>query len=64
MNLSHLGILKHVQQGYCIEAMRLVTNIFAKYMGKEICGYDASFTEELGSILQTLSMSEGYNEET
>lgn len=32
------------------QAMRLVTNIFAKHMGKEICGYAASFTEELGSI--------------
>ena len=31
------------------QAMRLVTNIFAKHMGKEICGYAASFTEELGS---------------
>ena len=26
-----------------------MTNIFAKHMGKEICGYAASFTEELGS---------------
>jgi hypothetical protein len=40
----------------------LVTNIFAKYMGKEICGYDASFTEELGSISETLS-GRGYNED-
>eukprot|EP00434_Breviolum_minutum_P005036 symbB.v1.2.004445.t2/scaffold249.1/size274694/4 len=35
-------------------AMRLVTNIFAKHMGKEICGYAASFTEELGSLVLNL----------
>ena len=40
-----------------------MTNIFAKYMGKEICGYAASFTEELGSISETLS-ERGYNEGT
>ena len=37
-----------------VKAIRLVTNIFAKHMGKEICGYAASFTEELGSTFEKL----------
>lgn len=36
------------------KATRLVTNILAKYMGHEMCGYQASFTEELGSALVDL----------